>query len=265
MRVENNLAYACYDSQGTVKENSAAWFHLGSLSYTFSANANRFTIIGCDDYALFLGLDANINSIGGCVALCSEEKDLNASSYSGSGCYQTTFPKGLTSFSLMLQTLHHHANISNFNECGYAFVGEKDTLNFSGATDLRVIVSVFKEKTKKEVPVIIEWTVGIENYGQAQLNSSGYACQQNTKCVDFDSGTGHHCQCLPGYEGNPYLSLGCVDIDEYADPNNNPCIKAATCYNTLGNYSCICDGRKSWSGSGYIPIDSKSRSATKGL
>ncbi|GAB4835405.1 hypothetical protein Ancab_000315, partial [Ancistrocladus abbreviatus] len=226
MRVENNLSYACYDPQGAVTKNVSAEFHLLGPSYTFSADANNFTVIGCDDYALFSGLDANANSIGGCIALCSEEKDLNTSSCSG----------------------------SDFDKCGYAFLGEKDTLNFSGAADLKVEASVFQAKIKKEVQVVIEWTVGTENCSQVQLNSSGYASQQNTKCVDFDGGTGYRCQCLP-------------DIDECADPNNNPCVTAATCNNTVGGYSCICpvgelgDGKTN--SFGCTSFGSRSQSATK--
>ncbi|GAB4830677.1 hypothetical protein Ancab_039366, partial [Ancistrocladus abbreviatus] len=312
MRVENiNLSYTCYGPQRPV--NEAAQFRLSSPSYTFSADANRFTVIGCNNYTFFRELDTD-NMIGGCIALCSKEKDLSTSC-SGLGCCQTSLPKGLKSFSLIVEAFYNRTNVSDFDECGYAFLGEKDTWNFRGAADLKAKASDFKEKIKKNVPVVffffdhqngkiyfrketkaenrenaktnkekkeyqrysplqnvpivIEWTVGTENCNQSQLNSSGYACQQNTKCVDFDGGTGYRCQCLLGYEGNPYLSPGCTDIDECADPNNNPCVKAATCHNAPGNYSCICpigqlgDGMKTNYSSGCIPMNSGSQSATK--
>ncbi|GAB4836291.1 hypothetical protein Ancab_001207 [Ancistrocladus abbreviatus] len=238
MRVENiNLSYICYDGlQRSVYE--AAQFRLRSPSYTFSADANRFTVVGCNNYALFSELDTDI-MIGGCFALCSKEKDLSASC-SGLGCCQTSLPKGLKSFSVVVRAFYNRTDAYNFDECGYAFLGENDTWNFRGAADLKAKASDFEEKIKKNVPVVIEWTVGTENCNQSQLNSSGHACQQNTRCVDFDGGTGYRCQCLPGYEGNPYLSPGCTDIDECADPINNPCVKDATCHNAPGNYSCEC-------------------------
>ncbi|GAB4830674.1 hypothetical protein Ancab_039363 [Ancistrocladus abbreviatus] len=263
MRVGNDLAHAFYDSQGLVTAEVAE-FCLGRPSYTFSADANRFTVVSCDDYAIFTEVGTT-NIIGGCIALCSEEKDLNASC-SGLGCCQTSLPKGLKSFSLEVKTLNNHTKVSDFDKCGYAFLGEKDTWNFRGAADLKAKAYEFEEKIKKNVRVVIEWTVGIENCNQSQRNSSGDVCQQNTKCVDFDGGTGYRCQCLLVYEGNPYLSLGCTDIDECADPNNNPCVTAATCNNTVGGYNCICpngqigDGMKN--SFGCISIGSRSQSAT---
>ncbi|GAB4835732.1 hypothetical protein Ancab_000642 [Ancistrocladus abbreviatus] len=281
MRIENNMSYACYDPQGAVTKKVAAEFQPLGPSYTLSADANRFTVVGCDDYALFSELGTTnlfqirattvkpTTLIGGCIALCSEDDLQDMKACPGLGCCQTSLPKGLKSFSLSVTTLNNHTEVSDFDKCGYAFLAEKDSLKFSGAADLKVEASVFEAKIKKEVPVVIEWTVGTENCSQAQLSSSGYACQQNTKCVDFDGGTaGYRCQCLPGYEGNPYLSPGCTDIDECADPNNNPCVTAATCNNTVGGYTCICpigqlgDGKKTNS-SGCIPIDSRSQSATK--
>ncbi|GAB4835400.1 hypothetical protein Ancab_000310 [Ancistrocladus abbreviatus] len=265
MRVENiNLSYACYGPQSPV----AAQFRLSSPSYTFSADANRFTVVGCDNYAFFRELDTD-NMIGGCISVCSKEKDLSASC-SGLGCCQTSLPKGLKSFSSIVEAFYNnHTKVSDFDKCAYAFLGEKDTWNFRGAADLKAKASDFEEKIKKHVPVVIEWTVGTENCSQVQPNSSGYACQHNTTCVDFDGGTGYRCQCLPGYEGNPYLSPGCTDIDECADPNNNPCVKAATCHNPPGNYRCKCPngyiGDGMTNGFGCIYIGSRSQSAIVGL
>ncbi|GAB4835404.1 hypothetical protein Ancab_000314 [Ancistrocladus abbreviatus] len=170
-----------------VKVIGAAQFCLSSPSYTFSADANRFTVVGCYNYPFFREFYTD-NMIGGCIALCSKEQDLSASC-TGFGCCQTSFPKGLKSFSLFVSAFYNLTNVSDFDECGYAFLGEKDTWNFRGAADLNAKASDFEEKIKKNVPVVIEWTVGTENCNQSQLNSSGYACQQNTKCVDFDGGT----------------------------------------------------------------------------
>uniref|UniRef100_A0A803NBS1 EGF-like domain-containing protein n=1 Tax=Chenopodium quinoa TaxID=63459 RepID=A0A803NBS1_CHEQI len=54
--------------------------------------------------------------------------------------------------------------------------------------------------------------------------------------------------CLPSYQGHPYLSPGCSDINECADPSSSPC--SMICTNIPGNYTCSCpsgyagDGRK---------------------
>ncbi|KAI7734123.1 hypothetical protein M8C21_033199, partial [Ambrosia artemisiifolia] len=80
-------------------------------------------------------------------------------------------------------------------------------------------------------------------------------------CVDSESGNGgYRCTCNNGYQGNPYLSPGCQDIDECADPNDNPCF--GICSNFPGHFNCSCpdgyvgDGRKD--GRGCTPRNSKS-------
>ncbi|KAL8495040.1 hypothetical protein ACS0TY_019262 [Phlomoides rotata] len=54
------------------------------------------------------------------------------------------------------------------------------------------------------------------------------------------------CYCEAGYEGNPYLSHGCQDIDECNINNKavNACIAAGdTCFNTVGSFICKRDDR----------------------
>nr|POE94003.1 wall-associated receptor kinase-like 8 [Quercus suber] len=46
------------------------------------------------------------------------------------------------------------------------------------------------------------------------------------------------CNCAGGYEGNPYLSAGCEDINECEDPELNFCPNKWDCKNTEGSYSC---------------------------
>ncbi|CAM0146862.1 unnamed protein product [Urochloa decumbens] len=47
---------------------------------------------------------------------------------------------------------------------------------------------------------------------------------------------GYECTCDNGYQGNPYLTDGCQDIDECAVPAN--CF--ANCTNLPGGYRCLC-------------------------
>ncbi|MFQ6646574.1 hypothetical protein Gotur_019678 [Gossypium turneri] len=72
--------------------------------------------------------------------------------------------------------------------------------------------------------------------------------------IDFNkkSGPGYLCECNDGFQGNPYLSNGCQDIDECE--TLKPCTKIGTCHNTPGSYNCSCphgfkgDGRKNGTG-----------------
>ncbi|XP_031102609.1 wall-associated receptor kinase 5-like [Ipomoea triloba] len=90
---------------------------------------------------------------------------------------------------------------------------------------------------------------------------SEYACHANSHCLDSDTGLGgYRCRCDNGYEGNPYLSPGCTDIDECKNPETMKSCEQR-CINFPGGFNCSClegyfgDGRKG--GQGCILINKK--------
>ncbi|KAK1355652.1 putative wall-associated receptor kinase-like 16 [Heracleum sosnowskyi] len=67
---------------------------------------------------------------------------------------------------------------------------------------------------------------------------------------------GYRCSCKQGYEGNPYLSPGCNDIDECDNPEKGNCQQI--CNKILGSYYCSCkDGYRP---DGYSCIAKSSKS-----
>ncbi|XP_042067131.1 putative wall-associated receptor kinase-like 11 [Salvia splendens] len=89
--------------------------------------------------------------------------------------------------------------------------------------------------------VPLDWRIGAVYCKDARLNPTDYVCQNNTVCIDFDDTVrGYLCNCSKGYQGNPYLSPGCKDIDECADSATNACVSNSICINVVGSYHCSC-------------------------
>ncbi|XAR55805.1 Non-specific serine/threonine protein kinase, partial [Bertholletia excelsa] len=138
--------------------------------------------------------------------------------------------------------------VRSFDPCSYAFLGEHDRFTFQGVSDFSD--TTFVNRIKKTVPVVLDWVIGNQSCEEARKTDS-ILCQQNSDCINSDIGFGgYRCQCRPGFEGNPYLSPGCKDIDECVDSHSNDCDANAICINTPGSFNCTCkdrytgDGRK---------------------
>ncbi|KAH9607693.1 hypothetical protein KSS87_010956 [Heliosperma pusillum] len=179
----------------------------------------------------------------GCLALCSNLKEVINGSCSGLGCCQSSIPPGLQSFLVAMESLQNRTigGISSVQPCGYAFLAGNSSFNFSGQSDLST--GVVAKKVENQVPLVLDWSVGrlvdatSVSCNEAKKNASTYICQSNSICIDSDVG-GYNCNCQPGYEGNPYLFPGCTDVDECAAGSDSPC--SMNCINTPGSYRCIC-------------------------
>lgn len=135
--------------------------------------------------------------------------------------------------------------------CSYAFIEEKvvsDNSNFSYSLSYlnrrEDQYRNYRWGPTRTTPVFrLDWRIGAENCSVAKQNTSNYACQNNSMCVEVDAAAniqGYHCQCLQGYQGNPYLfPAGCQDINE-CDVVNPPCTLTSNCINNPGNFSCEC-------------------------
>ncbi|XP_076892811.1 wall-associated receptor kinase 2-like [Bidens hawaiensis] len=251
VRVKNTVASRCYNQTGFIIQNKASGLVVQNSYFTLSER-NKVFAVGCDDY-VFVSPVAGIegkNFSSGCVSICSSVQDVPIGSCSGMGCCATSLPTGLTTYIAVANTIFFHTRVWSFNKCGYAFLGEQSAFNFQGASDFED--PEFAVRIEETVPVVLNWAIGSGRCDDYK-NTSDYYCQENSVCVDFEGGNGgYRCSCKNGYQGNPYLSPGCHDIDECADPNTNPC--NGTCTNLPGSFNCSCphgyegDGRKNGSG-----------------
>ncbi|KAJ7001704.1 hypothetical protein NC653_011955 [Populus alba x Populus x berolinensis] len=214
-------AYDCYNQSGAYVKETNLSINLGQGPYTFSDTQNMFTAIGCDTLG-FVGETQGTYGAA-CISSCDE-------------------------------MLHEqHTNVSYFNPCGYAFLADKRTFK---ASDWQL--SGLPDGNASDA--VIEWVVETKSCEKAGMNTSSYACRNNTNCNYSENGQGYRCSCKDGFTGNPYLSPGCQDIDECADRQRYPC--KGKCKNTPGNYTCSCplgmhgDGKTGCQGFGIATIAS---------
>nr|KJB73149.1 hypothetical protein B456_011G218500 [Gossypium raimondii] len=250
------IGHDCYNSSGRSLYPQLLFSF--SEYFTISHTRNKFTAIGCDTIAYieaFFEPDSS-NSISkknfstGCLTFCGDAGDVINGSCSGIGCCQTAIPRGLNWFYFNFSSPRNHSHVLSFNPCSYGFLVEDGAYKFH-ASDL------WDTNFGKNVyPVILDWTIGNQTCEQAKMDPKSYACKQNSDCTVPENGPGYLCKCNPGFQGNPYLSYGCRDINECE--TQKPCYEFGTCHNTPGSYNCSCpegfegDGRKN--GTGCHPI-----------
>ncbi|PIN24426.1 Serine/threonine protein kinase [Handroanthus impetiginosus] len=254
LKVSSPVASDCYDDSGAQINGTIS--ELISSEFPISSTRNKFTAVGCDAYAFVQGSKEWKQMSGGCVSWCDSIDSVVDGTCSGIGCCQTSIPKGVKDILVDIRSFRNHTTVKGFNPCGHAFVVEAKAFEFSSA-DLKYL------QNRKTVPVILDWSVGNVTCEEARKNLSRYACRaKNSECSDSRNGFGYRCNCLTGFQGNPYLVNGCEDIDECS--SLKPC--EGKCKNLPGNYSCSCpngfegDGKKD--GVGCHPKSQKVNAST---
>ncbi|KVH84860.1 Concanavalin A-like lectin/glucanase, subgroup, partial [Cynara cardunculus var. scolymus] len=238
IRISNLVSSRCYLPNGTISNGFNISVNYIDLPYTLSG-VNKFRVIGCDDFAWLISGTESRDVLTGCAAICATPQDVVSDQCSGNGCCETSISRDINYFRTQVKSMEDSDNMSytrSFNPCTYAFVGEENVFKFKGETDLNN--TFLAEKIEAEVPIVLEWAIG--NLSCVEVEATdGFACQSNSKCVNSTrESRGYRCICNDGYEGNPYLSPGCKDIDECKHPDKFPCY--GTCFNTEGNYTCKC-------------------------
>ncbi|KAI3819078.1 hypothetical protein L1987_12901 [Smallanthus sonchifolius] len=229
MWVNSYVALRCYNQFGYVtNEDYYAWFNLETTPFSFSQK-NKFTVVGCDDFALIQGTNGGDFS-SGCFGLCSKSDDVPGGYCSGIGCCQTSIPRGLKTYNSTLRSLRNHTRVVSFNRCGFAFLGDEESFQFLGVQDLSNSSRFYTRDPV--VPTVLDWVIE-SNQSCIEANE----CKGNSSCSDTDIG-GYRCSCNNGYEGNPYLDPGCHDINECDDQSDIRCY--GQCTNTAGSYNCTC-------------------------
>ncbi|KAG6467857.1 putative wall-associated receptor kinase-like 16 [Zingiber officinale] len=239
VRMLNNISSACYNSNyNNFTYTYSWWSDLENTPYRLSDLHNKFTVIGCNTLAYILALDeSNGFQQRGCVSMCLYEQSIVNDSCSGMGCCQTTIPKNLRYYEVSFgQSCFNNSNTWRFSRCSYAALLEAEWFHFQTSY---ITTNQFMQISDGRVPVVLDWAIRNETCEVAKRNPTSYACiSKYSDCVDSSNGPGYLCNCSEGYQGNPYVSDGCQDINE-CDQQSNPC-SDGICHNLPGDYRCEC-------------------------
>ncbi|KAL8059894.1 hypothetical protein ABFX02_03G116500 [Erythranthe guttata] len=231
IKVLQFITHDCYDRSGTGVFSNIPVIEL-PIHLTVNNKVNKFTVVGCDSYGYVSGNRLNGRYTTGCIAKCESLKDLEEGSCTGSGCCQTSIPDDVWSVFLELGSFGNYINVSDFNNCGHAFLVEESAFNFS-------LDSLTTLRNVEKLPLVVDWAIGNGTCEEALTNTTSYACvSPNSACYKPEDSYGYRCRCLDGYDGNPYLTDGCVDINECEDASVSKCKHG--CENTEGSFHCLC-------------------------
>uniref|UniRef100_A0A6N2M5J8 Protein kinase domain-containing protein n=1 Tax=Salix viminalis TaxID=40686 RepID=A0A6N2M5J8_SALVM len=197
-------AYSCTNKTWIQTESFPQSIRLESGPFMLSDTRNIFIGSGCDTSAWVTNHEFTYRV--GCLSTCTEYMEMSDENPClGSGCCQTSIPKGLKSLDLQVSSAHL-TNVSDFNLCGFAFLADKRSLKISDWPLSRTPIL-----GRDATDVVIEWVVENKTCEQAKANPSAYACGANADCT-YQIDQGYRCSCNIGFEGNPYLKDGCQGV-----------------------------------------------------
>ncbi|XP_031273743.1 putative wall-associated receptor kinase-like 16 [Pistacia vera] len=240
LHISSFISRRCHPS---TKANSP-WYNLPDF-LTVSNTENKFTVIGCNSYAYIRGHIDDRNYKTGCISLCENISYVDEGSCTGTGCCQIDIPKGLKRINYTAYSFNNvsQTNIPDIRRCTYAFVAEQSKFKFKP--------SYIFDNLTENFPMVLDWAIT----GNAKCEE----CKENTECETTEDGSRYRCKCKTGYEGNPYLSNSCQDINECDYPDLHKCTESQSCINNDGSYTCSCregyerDEINGWEGCNPIP------------
>ncbi|XP_010248080.1 PREDICTED: wall-associated receptor kinase 2-like [Nelumbo nucifera] len=191
-----------------------------SVSYSFpntyrlSNTRNRFMAVGCDTYGKLYDYKDSVFYVD-CRSSCLNDTEVTASSSCGGfGCCQTTIPNDLNDFLVSIGSRNGFEYTRNISRCGLGVLlsDEQDSLFDSQVSQLWEMRNDVEHLLTVGIStsIILDWAI-LRNQSceEAQRSATTYACGSNTYCTNSTNGPGYLCNCLQGYQGNPYLPDGC--------------------------------------------------------
>ncbi|KAL2473876.1 Wall-associated receptor kinase 2 [Forsythia ovata] len=177
--------------------------------FIFPRAKNKLVVVACDVYAYIVDSKTK-NLVTGSATFCNRTDIVppssSTSSCAGIHCCQTSIPKDISDFTIDVHSMNTNQKSWATDYCKAFFIAEKD---FDGFDKSTYVSNCGKDDIFNDtVPVFLEWAVGNTSCKNAS-KTKGYACRENSDCVDAAGGGAYRCRCKRGYKGSPYIKQGC--------------------------------------------------------
>ncbi|KQJ98878.1 hypothetical protein BRADI_3g39670v3 [Brachypodium distachyon] len=211
-------------------------------AYFLAENKNNLVAVGC---GIQVNLLQNNTLVSSCANFCPEVGgviEIGNERCNGIGCCQSSIGAGLaSSYELQLRTLEFDSYGNHDFDIEVFIMDSEFTTSITASTFLDD--SFLWPGDNHTIPAVLGWRI---SSSVCPSDASSPSCRSNhSRCADIHkplgrdiSSQGHNCLCSVGYEGNPYISDGCYDINECNAPDIYPCY--SDCNNTQGGYHCQC-------------------------
>ncbi|KAJ1261955.1 hypothetical protein BS78_09G068800 [Paspalum vaginatum] len=224
---------------------------LDNTIFTVSSFWNSFVIMGCG-FEFLVSLLDDENTVVRCISSCVHGHPVVPTNglCSGVGCCEASMPGEGSMYSIKLHSFagNRTAMPEQPVNATVVMVGNEwwDTDNNSvllqkAVADGRVrSQGISGSAPPVQIRAAVKWSFSNMSCADAQSLSESGCRSNNSYCHDHWTGKsyGYLCRCNDGYDGNPYISNGCQDIDECAQPDKYQC--DGQCINRDGSYNCIC-------------------------
>ncbi|OEL12696.1 Wall-associated receptor kinase 5 [Dichanthelium oligosanthes] len=233
------------EANGTMKAASFQFPDIGE-SYMLSSR-NEFIFFGIGVQATLYGKkyrnDSGNSNITGCVST-STSIPLKYGHCSGSdACCHAPIFAGSTPKKMEFKVLMD--NIFGYN-MPLAFISEEGlTAQWWDIIMSRPPAFFMNDSATPRYfssPLVLQWAVKqgfpvpADNTGQCPVDVQRDLCKSEHSDCRHENG-GYTCHCHTGYDGNPYITDGCQDIDE-CKITTTKCF--GVCKNLRGNFKCRC-------------------------
>ncbi|XBI58360.1 hypothetical protein VPH35_039596 [Triticum aestivum] len=240
----------CYDRNGKqMKATGIGNISLEQTPFTFS-KSNKLVATGCN-YKLVAKFSNSSDGESFCSTSCDEYSG-TVDCIHGLACCEVPMPMNTTrEFTFKFDKIEEQDIGYEDGTCSAAFFLDQGEQVFMGGRGnaQRPLKDMLLPAVDHRM--ILDWAVGRGTCHQASThNLARRYCNKMSGCIDAPSGAGHLCKCHAGYDGNPYVADGCVDIDECRTSDSNNCTIQDFCHNTRGGYTCSCPN--GWIGDGYL-------------